>query len=182
MLGGWVRKKQTIPSSLNIGFSSHDVTLRTLHLPHWSLSGSDSWSKPVISHTNSKQEADKDAFLSQRRSVPFLLHEFPTPRFNNRMGSHNDGGWGWDKAAVGGDKRCFYKLGIALVIVHLVEALEHAVHDLHKKWINAKSLHRLIREAVPYQPPQTHQVKCSKYWEIKLLLTLIQKVTLLAKK
>lgn len=42
-------------------------------------------------------------------------------------------GGGWDKAAVGGDKRCFYKLGIALVIVHLVEALEHAVHDLHKK-------------------------------------------------
>lgn len=40
---------------------------------------------------------------------------------------------GWEKAAIGGDKRCFYKLGIALVIVYLVEALKHAVHDLHKK-------------------------------------------------
>lgn len=83
--------------------------------------------KQTCNQPHKQQEADKDVFLSQRRSVPFLLHEeVPTPHFSNRMGNHHtECGGGRKRAAVRVHWRCTYKLGITLVIVHLVEALEH---------------------------------------------------------
>lgn len=136
---------------------SQDFTLRTLHLFHWSLLSSHLGSKPVISHTNSKRQTKM--FACPRREISFFSMKSPL---------HISAiGWGTiirtvtvgERAAPWAHWGRSYKLGINPGYCAFGGSPgARSAHDLQKKWINAESLHRFIREAASYLPRQT-QVK-----------------------
>lgn len=151
---------------------SQDFTLRTLHLFHWSLLSSHLRSKPVISHTNSKKQTKM--FACPRRELSFFSMKSPL---------HISAiGWGTiirtvkvgETAAPWAHWGRSYKLGITLVIVHLVEALEHVLLMTCKR---SESMQRVCTGSLERQPLtclDKHRSRVQIYWQIKLPLMLIK--------
>lgn len=120
--------------------------------------------KQTYHQPHKQQEADKDVCLSQKRSF-FLLYEVPN--------AHSALGWGTIIRTVEVGRRAAApwahwgrssKLGIALVIVHLVEALEHILLTTCKR---SELMQRVCSL-------NKHRSRVQIYWQIKLPPTLIK--------